>query len=189
MDNTELSLTDLQNENSTEISKAAVEESLLYTGRYTAIVQKVDIYQTSREDEINPDRRMARIFAVMEQDGERKGTASVRVSWQLRSTPSGRLDGPSRKYDQLRRALGYSPNTAVSEILEAVRDGAMFDVMIEEMYKVDVDDLHFSHDGHEPGADGQVWLTLKPGEREIRDFYIDRGYEPLTVVKRIQRCV
>lgn len=168
-----------------ELMSAYVNEGLVYSGVYLTQVRAVYKKQNDDDAEFDAGRlvfNLAVTYLNKNNPAEKLGDGFIKTSPQARYTATGRLDNACKRYAELAKALKLR-GLDYEEVYETAKQ-TMFFTKVRETYQVPEDDLHDSHSDSRC-TNGTAWVALKPEEVEAREYYIDLGLEPKTMVDRI----
>lgn len=182
----ELSIEDLHNATSSELTRAAAAEARIKSGNYLAIATKVFLRRNPDDAEFDAGRATANFaLQLYESDATTKvGQIYLKASWEPRYNRADKLDNPSKRFSELRKALGITSNNPVDVVDAAYQQ--MFGVRVRETAQVSSDDLHNVHIDKRPGPDGMVWVDIKADhDSEVFEHYSDLGYETKSIIDRV----
>lgn len=183
---TELTLEDLHNATSSELTAAAAAESRIKSGSYLAKATKVFLRRNADDADFDAGRATANFaLQLYEADATTKvGQLYLKASWEPRYNKADKLDNPSKRFTELRKALGVTTNNP-ADVVEAAQQ-QMFGVRVRETVQVSSDDLHDIHADKAPTADGMVWVDIRADDdTDVFEHYSDLGYESKSMIDRV----
>jgi hypothetical protein len=168
-----------------EMFTKAAEDATVFGGSYPARVTLREYGRRGSDSEFDADRLEYRIGLTLLKPDLETGVGMVfdTVSPEVGFDRSGRLDNKARKYTELARAVLHKAGT-VQEVYEALKEGGgIVTARVQEVYKIEQDDLHDTHQDKRAGDSGIAWVRLKKEESAARTHYMELGYEAFTMIQ------